>query len=200
MGRTGDRALDPTTVGLHSPHGRSRRSLILALLAAPLAGAALAASPAGSTWLFASIDGGTLDLADFRGGPVLIVNTASRCGFTPQFDGLQALWERYRERGLTVVGVPSHELRPGARQHRGGQGVLRGELHARFPDDRSRRGDRAGRASVLRSGLPRPGYAPTWNFHKILLDGEGRIVAEFGTRTEPDDPALVAAIEALLPR
>ena len=84
-----------------------RRSVILALLAAPLARAAFAASPAGRPGCFPSIDGGTLDLADFRGGPVLVVNTASRCGSTPQYDGLQALWERYRDRGLTVVGVPS---------------------------------------------------------------------------------------------
>ena len=89
------------------PH---RRSVILALLAAPFATAAMAASPTNPTWVFPSIDGGTLDLADFRGGPVLVVNTASRCGSTPQYDGLQALWERYRDRGLTVVGVPSRSF------------------------------------------------------------------------------------------
>ena len=130
-----------------------RRSVILALLAAPLARATFAASPAAS-WSFPSIDGGTLDLADFRGGPVLVVNTASRCGSTPQYDGaagaVGTLSRPRADRGRRAL----EELRAGARQRRGGQGLLRGELRDRLPDDRARRGDRAGGASVLRSGPP----------------------------------------------
>ena len=70
---------------------------------------ALGATAAGT---FRSLDGGTLSLETWRGQPVLVVNTASRCGFTPQYDGLQALWETYRDRGLVVLGVPSNDFRP----------------------------------------------------------------------------------------
>ena len=80
---------------------------LFAFFAASTVGSVFAASPAPSRTLFEAIDGGTLDLEDFQGGPVLVVNTASRCSFTAQYDGLQAIWERYRARGLTVVGVPS---------------------------------------------------------------------------------------------
>ena len=175
----------------------SRRSLILALLAAPLARAALAASPAGSTSLFASIDGGELDLADFRGGPVLMVNTASRCGYTPQLDGLQALWERYRGRGLTVVGVPS----PSFGQELGSAGAVKEFCEVNFTLDFPMTGlvEVVGPAAHPFYALAaESGHAPTWNFHKILLDGRGEIVASFDRFTEPEAPVLVAAIEALL--
>ena len=175
-----------------------RRSLILAAVLAPLAGSGWAASPAGQ-WVFPSIDGGTLDLADFRGGPVLLVNTASRCGFTPQFDGLQALWERYRERGLTVVGAPSKSFN----QELDTDAAVKEFCEVNFSLDFPMTGlvtVTGPEAHPFYLWAAEAGYVPDWNFHKLLLDGEGRIVAEFGTRTEPDDPALVAAIEELLPR
>ena len=173
-----------------------RRSVILALLAAPLARAAFAASPAAS-WSFPSIDGGTLDLADFRGGPVLVVNTASRCGSTPQYDGLQALWERYRDRGLTVVGVPSKSFG----QELDSAAAVKDFCEVNFAIDFPMTGLVAVTgpdAHPFYVWAARQGQAPTWNFHKILLDGDGAIVAGFDRSTEPDDPDLVAAIEALL--
>jgi glutathione peroxidase len=174
-----------------------RRSVILALLAAPLARAAFAASPA-TSWSFPSIDGGTLDLADFRGGPVLVVNTASRCGSTPQYDGLQALWERYRDRGLTVFGVPSKSFG----QELDSAAAVKDFCEVNFAIDFPMTGlveVKGPAAHPFYVWAAEQGYAPRWNFYKLLLDGEGRIVAQFDTETEPDDPKLVAAIEALLP-
>jgi glutathione peroxidase len=174
-----------------------RRSVILALLAAPLAKVAEAASPATEAWVFPSIDGGTLDLADFRGGPVLVVNTASRCGFTPQFDGLQALWERYRDRGLTVVGVPSNSFR----QELGTAAEVKDFCEVNFAIDFPMTGlveVTGAEAHPFYRWAAEQGHAPEWNFHKLLLDPDGNIAGAFGARTEPDDPALTAAIEALL--
>jgi glutathione peroxidase len=174
-----------------------RRSLILALIAAPLAWTAQAASPTSPSSVFPSIDGGTLDLADFRGGPVLIVNTASRCGFTPQFDGLQALWERYRGRGLTVVGVPSKSFG----QELDSAAAVKDFCEVNFAIDFPMTGlvEVTGpQAHPFYLWAAEQGRAPTWNFHKVLLDGDGNIVAGFDQFTEPDDPDLIAAIEPLL--
>jgi glutathione peroxidase len=175
-----------------------RRSLLLAILAAPFAGAALAASPAGSPWLFEAIDGGPLDLADFRGGPVLVVNTASRCTFTPQYDELQALWERYRDRGLTVVGVPSNSF--GQELPTSAEVKEFCELNFSIDFPMTTLVEVTGEgAHPFYAWAAGQGYAPGWNFHKILIDGEGRIVAQYDRFTVPESPELVAAIEALLP-
>jgi glutathione peroxidase len=174
-----------------------RRSFLVALVAAPLARPALGGSPAAAT-VFASIDGGTLDLADFRGGPVLVVNTASRCGFTPQLDGLQALWERYRGRGLTVVGVPS----PSFGQELGSAAEVKDFCEMNFALDFPMTGlvEVTGpEAHPFYARAAAEGFAPAWNFHKILLDGEGRMVAQFDRFTAPEAPELARAIEALLP-
>jgi glutathione peroxidase len=174
-----------------------RRSFLLALFAAPLARAGSAASPTGASWVFPSIDGGTLDLADLRGGPVLVVNTASRCGSTPQYDGLQALWERYRGRGLTVVGVPSRSFG----QELDSAAAVKDFCEVNFAIDFPMTGlveVTGAEAHPFYRWAAEQGHAPEWNFHKILLDGDGAIVSGFDRLTEPDDPRLVAAIEALL--
>jgi glutathione peroxidase len=176
----------------------TRRSLVLVLLAATCA-PAWAGSPAGSPWLFEAIDGGPLDLAAFRGGPVLVVNTASRCTFTPQYEELQALWERYRDRGLTVVGVPSNSFG----QELGTSAEVKDFCELNYAIDFPMttlvevRGPAAHPFYVWAAAR---GYAPGWNFHKILLDGEGRVVAEYDRFTAPESPELVRAIEALLPQ
>lgn len=171
---------------------------MLGFFAVSAAGAACAASPSPSPTLFASIEGGTLDLESFRGGPVLVVNTASRCGSTPQYDGLQALWEHYRSEGLTVVGVPSRSFG----QELADAGEVKDFCEANFAIDfpmTSLVEVRGPQAHPFYAWAAERGYTPDWNFYKLLLDGDGEIVAGFDRFTTPDDPALVQAIEALLP-
>jgi glutathione peroxidase len=147
---------------------------------------------------FGAIDGGRIDLADFAGRPVLVVNTASRCGFAGQFDGLQALYDRYRGRGLTVIGVPSNSFR----QELGTAAEVKEFCEVNFAIDFpiAEITPVAGSdAHPFYAWARRQGAGPSWNFHKILIDGEGRIVAAFGPTTGPSSPRLAAAIEATLP-
>jgi glutathione peroxidase len=177
-----------------------RTFLVTSILATGLVlpATARAAAP-GEVLVFAALEGGELDLAAFRGGPVLVVNTASLCGYTPQFAGLQALWERYRDRGLTVVGVPS----PSFRQELGTAAEVRDFCEVNFAIDfpMTELVEVTGPgAHPFFAWAADQGAGPTWNFHKILLDGDGAIAGSFGSAVEPDDPELVLAIEALLPR
>lgn len=174
----------------------TRRTLLAALLAAPVAG--LAASPAGSPWLFRSIDGGDLDLAAFRGGPVIVVNTASRCQYTPQYGELQAFWEAYRDRGVTVVAIPSDSFG----QEFDTSGEVKDFCELTYEIDfpmsmiEEVRGPQAHPFYVWAAAQ---GVAPTWNFHKILLDGDGNIAGQFDRFVSPESPEFTAAVEALLP-
>ncbi len=176
-----------------------RRSFLGGMMAVPFVGPAVAASASGSPWVFQSIDGGPLDLRAYRGGPVLVVNTASRCFFTPQYDALQAIWDSYRVRGLTVVGVPSDSFK----QELASDGAVKDFCEANFSIDfpMTTTVDVVGRsAHPFYLWAAEQGYRPRWNFYKLLLDGEGRIVTDFGTWTKPDAPEVLAAFEPLLPR
>jgi glutathione peroxidase len=145
---------------------------------------------------FAGIDGGDIKLADYAGKPILVVNTASLCGYTPQFAGLQQLWSRYHERGLMIVGVPSNDFggqEPGTPDDI--KKTAHGEYGADFP--------LAAKAQV-RGANPHPFYkwaaterpieTPRWNFHKYLVGRDGHIAAVFPTSIEPMDARVVNAI------
>jgi glutathione peroxidase len=166
------------------------------------AGPALAQGSPGGAWgfTFPGIDGRDIPLRQFAGRPVLVVNTASRCGFTHQYEGLQQLWSRYRARGLTVLGVPSNDFggqEPGANADI--QGFCSQTYGVTFP--------LAGKTEVLGDGAhpfyrwaaaERPSDRPRWNFHKYLIGRDGRIAAVFPTSTTPMDPQVIAAIERAL--
>ncbi len=157
-------------------------------------------SPAsGDVLKFQSIDGGPLDLAAFRGGPVLVVNTASRCGFTSQYDGLQTLYDTYKDRGLTVVGVPSDSFR----QELATDAEVKTFCEVNFDIDFPMTGMvpvRGRDAHPFYRWAAEQGVVPSWNFHKILLDGQSAIVAEFGPLSSPSSRDLIQAIENQLPR
>ena len=147
--------------------------------------------------------GGTEEpLSRYRGDVLLIVNTASECGYTPQYAGLQALYERYRAKKFNVLGFPSNdfgEQEPGDDRQIGA--FCKSNYGVEFPMFSKVRvlGADAHPVYAYLTSLPKPiGGAVEWNFQKYLVDRNGNVVARFESETEPDDPALVAAIERLL--
>ncbi|MGD2074755.1 MAG: glutathione peroxidase [Gammaproteobacteria bacterium] len=139
-------------------------------------------------------------LCDLFGGKVvLIVNTASRCAFTPQYEGLESLYARYRERGLVVAGFPSNDFggqEPGTEKQI--RDFCRLTYSVRFPMFAKTRVLGVSADPLYRHLIEVTGDAPRWNFHKYLLDRQGRVVASFPSHVRPDDPQLLNVIEALL--
>lgn len=178
-------------------------SVLTAVLAAGHFGGSKALALDGSAYdhTFQSIDGTPLPLSSFRGKVLLIVNTASFCGFTPQYTALQKLYEAYEARGLVVIGVPSNDF--GGQEPKSEAEVkvfCQGAFGITFPltakyhvTGRDKHPFYAWAGSVLGSM-----NGPWWNFHKYLVGRDGRLVGSFGTRTEPQAPNVVAAIEAEL--
>jgi glutathione peroxidase len=150
---------------------------------------------------FKSIDGADLPLASFKDKAVLVVNTASKCGLTPQYEGLEALYSQYRDKGLVVLGVPCNQFMG---QEPGSEAEIKSFCETRFSVDFPMtskvevKGDGAHPFyKWAEAGLGEPAV-PVWNFHKILVGRDGQLVRAFGPRTEPQDPEVTAAIDAAL--
>lgn len=150
---------------------------------------------------FKTIDGATLPMASFKGKAVLLVNTASACGLTPQYSGLQALWQEFKAKGVVVLGVPCNDFgaqEPGsekevktfcethfsvdfpltAKEH-----VIGAEAHPLYQWIAAQVGD---------AGVPK------WNFHKYVIGKDGALAATFGSMTAPNAPELRTALEDAL--
>lgn len=160
-------------------------------------------APEGTAYRFAfdGLSTPTVPMTAFEGDVVLVVNTASKCGYAPQYEGLQTLYEEYGERGFAVLGVPSGDFRDQeletAEEIRefctlnfgvtfpmaGRSHVLGDDAHPLYAWAREQMGEAA---------------VPTWNFHKLLIDREGRLIAAFPTATEPTADEVRAAIEGAL--
>lgn len=134
----------------------------------------------------------------YAGKVLLVVNTASRCGFTPQYEGLEALYERYRERGLVVLGFPSNDFAQEPGSEKDIQSFCRLNHGVRFPMYEKIAVSGPDAHPFYRRLAARGAGYPEWNFNKYLLDRKGVVVARFPSRTRPDDPELIAAIEKLL--
>ena len=145
-----------------------------------------------------NIDDETVDLEDYEGNVVLIVNTASHCGFTPQFEGLEALYQSYRDRGLAVIGFASDDFRQEAKDEEKAAEVCYVNYGVTFTmlAPSSVRGDEA---NPVFQELARQSQAPSWNFNKYLVDGSGKVVQQYGSNTTPDSKVLAEAIESVLP-
>ncbi|MDZ4812408.1 MAG: glutathione peroxidase [Pseudomonadota bacterium] len=135
----------------------------------------------------------------FEGQVVLIVNTASKCGFTPQYEGLEALHAKYKERGFSVVGFPSNDFlgqEPGSEDEIKKFCTL--TYGVKFPmlEKTSVKGDNA--HPMFKQLAAATGQEPGWNFHKYLVGRDGKVVKSFGSRTKPDDADLTAEIERLI--
>ncbi len=151
---------------------------------------------------FTSIDGQALPMSGFQGKVVLVVNTASFCGFTKQYSGLQALWDKYRGRGLVVLGVPSNDL---GGQEPGSEGDIKQFCEANFAVDfplttkQRVSGKEAHPFFRWAAEQVGPVGSPKWNFHKYLIGSDGRLVDWFSTVTAPDSEKVIKAIEGILP-
>ncbi|WP_170456913.1 glutathione peroxidase [Ruegeria arenilitoris] len=170
-----------------------RMLLLSALL---LIGRTVQAAPVSGE--FPSIDGGTLSLSDWRGQPVLVVNTASQCGFTGQYSGLQKLQDTYGPEGLVVLAVPSdsfnQELKAASEVKEFCE--LNYDLTLPMTDITPVTGPQA--HPFYKAVAAETGFVPNWNFNKILLSPDGEIVATFGSTTRPDSRKLRRQVEALL--
>ena len=150
---------------------------------------------------FTGLDGGALPLAAWRGQPLLVVNTASFCGYTPQYRDLEALWRQYRDRGLVVLGVPSNDF--GA-QEPGSATEIRQFCDANyqvdFPLTEKNRVVGAEAHPFYRWVAAQLGEAgaPRWNFHKYLVGPDGRLAGAWPSQVRPGDAAITREIEAAL--
>jgi glutathione peroxidase len=187
------------------------RWVVIAAVLAGLAGPASAASPAGEprqagdpcppllARSFPTLMDETVSLCQFKGKVVLIVNTASQCGFTPQYEGLEALYRRYKDRGLVVLGFPANNF--GGQEPGSSQDIARfcqvnyGVTFPMFAKT-SVVGPEAN--PLYRDLAAQSGKRPQWNFHKYLVDRNGAVVASFDSAVPPRDARITAQIERLL--
>ena len=182
------------------------RRRLLALLAGGLAAPAAAQSPSSNgapmspvtayAFSFAGLDGDAIRLADYAGKPIIVVNTASLCGYTPQYTGLEQLFVRFQERGLMMIGVPCNDF---GGQEPGGPA----EIHETANREYGVTFPLTAKAEVKGpnahpfykwAAMERPLETPKWNFHKYLVGRDGHIAAVFPTPVEPMDARVVAAV------
>ena len=147
---------------------------------------------------FDSIDGGTLSLKDFKGSPILVINTASRCGFTSQLRGMQKLHETYQDQGLVVLAVPSNDFNQELSSELEVKEFCDLNYSTTMPMTSITRIKGAQAHPFFQWAREKTGYVPRWNFNKILINGNGDIVASFGSSARPRGRKITSAIEALL--
>ena len=150
---------------------------------------------------FHTIDGGPLPLETYRDKVVLVVNTASQCGLTPQYEGLEKLYSDYKDQGLVVLGVPCNQF---AGQEPGTEAEIKDFCETKFNIDfpltakADVKGDTAHPFYKWAKDVLGEPAEPVWNFHKILVGKDGKLIRAFGPRTEPLDDEIVGAVKAAL--
>ncbi|MBI2751963.1 MAG: glutathione peroxidase [Betaproteobacteria bacterium] len=158
-----------------------------------------AACPALLDQKMETLTGGETSLCKYTGSVLLVVNTASKCGYTPQYEGLEKLYRRYKDQGLVVLGFPSNDF--------GGQEPGSAKEIAKFCEQNYGVSFPMFAKTSVTAGADNPFYKklagasgsrPQWNFHKYLVDRHGDRVLAFGTKVTPEDRKLVAEIERLL--
>ncbi len=174
------------------------------LMAGAVMGVALvAAAPLGSAFEVTTktIDGKPMPWAQFKGKVLLVVNTASFCGYTPQYEGLQALQDRYGAKGFTVIGVPSGDF--GDQEYESGKEIAdfcEATYRVKFPMTEK---------AVVKGASATPFYrwaastlgadkAPAWNFHKYLVGRDGKLIAAYPSKVTPQSAELVGAINSAI--
>ena len=146
---------------------------------------------------FKSVEGNTINLADYKDKVILVVNVASRCGFTNQYEGLQTLWSEYKDKGLVVIGVPSNNFR----QEPGTNKEIKNFCESTFGIDFlitekiSVKGDDAHSFFTWAKKNYGSGAVPKWNFHKIIIGKDGKVAETFSSITKPTSKKFISSIE-----
>jgi glutathione peroxidase len=184
---------------MHATHGALGLLAALMLGSAPRPVLAATACPAVLQYSMPRLqDEKSVDLCSFAGRVVVVVNTASQCGYTPQYQGLEALHQRYAKRGLVVLGFPSNDF---GGQEPGGNAAIadfcENQFAVRFP--MFAKTTVRGRPNAFYAGLAaKTGTEPGWNFHKYIVSRNGEIVISHPSAIEPQDPRFLKDIERLL--
>ena len=147
---------------------------------------------------FESIDGGKLDLSNFKGKTLVVTNVASRCGFTNQYDGLQTIWEEYKDKNVVVIGVSSNDFNQELKSKEEVKKFCDVNFGINFPmtDITKVKGDEA--HPFYKWVKDTHGSKPKWNFYKILINKEGQVEDSFSSFTKPDSKKFRGAIEKIL--
>jgi len=193
---------DPITPNRTSRLWLMRSAIVLSLVAlafAPQVWAKQEACPALLNHSFPRLqDDVAQNLCQYRGQVVLVVNTASYCGFTQQYDGLEKLYARFKDRGLVVVGFPSNDF---GNQEPGNNAQIAefctNTFGVKFPMV-AKTSVKGPKANPLFKQLAQQAEAPGWNFHKYLIDREGRLARSFASQVSPSDRQLISEIERAL--
>ena len=180
------------------------RKLCLTLMLTIAAAFAVAEPHSIYDFTMKSIDGQQVSLKNYSGKVVLLVNVASRCGFTPQYTGLEALYEKYKDRGFVIVGIPANNFggqEPGSNQEI--KTFCTSKYHVTFPmmAKVSVKGDDITPLYAFltdKSANPKTGGEIGWNFTKFLVGPDGKVIARFDSEVEPEAKDLTSAIEKAL--
>jgi glutathione peroxidase len=175
-------------------------ALLLAFAGAPSAGAAQpSACPQALDHTFPRLqDEKPQSLCQYAGRVVLVVNTASYCGYTPQYKGLEALYDKYRGRGLVVLGFPSNDFEQEKGSNKEIADFCENTYGVRFPMFGATHVKGAGANALYKQLAQLTGQAPQWNFYKYLVGRDGKVVAAYASKVTPEDPQLLRAIEGQL--
>jgi glutathione peroxidase len=177
------------------------------LLAAPLPAAAATPAPAAAAascpvllqHTFPRLqDEKPQPLCQYAGRVLLVVNTASYCGYTPQYQGLEDLYARYRDKGLVVLGFPSNDFNQEKGSNREIADFCENTFGVKFPMFGKSSVAGAQANPLFRELATQTGKAPAWNFHKYLIGRDGKVVAQYASHTPPDDPQLLKTLEQQL--
>jgi glutathione peroxidase len=144
---------------------------------------------------FKTLQGEKINLCDYRDKPILVVNTASKCGFTPQFEKLEGMYSQYKAKGLLVIGFPSNDFRQEFKNDAEIGSFCKLTYGVKFPMVSKGAVTGANASPFYKQLAAATGQEPQWNFHKYVISPGGKTVTSFNSVTKPDDPAILKLIE-----
>jgi len=177
--------------------------LILLLLTFPFSGSAVSADyeKLAYDFNFNDIDGSALKLSEFKGKVIVVINVASQCGFTNQYEDMQKAWEKYQEKGVVIIGVPSNDF---GEQEPGSNEEIKNFCEAKFgisfpmTEKVSVKGSNAHPFYIWARDNHGNSAIPKWNFHKIIINKDGKIADTFSSMTNPSSKKFTKIIEKLI--